>query len=169
MLLDEAIELWSSLGYEDPGQLSTAVFTAARLAVWRTALEAASRALHHQLRSGALPVMNRAGILNLVARGLADPSPEPAAVIQGAVARLVKSVSTEAGIASSAGTAPSGGLVAFTTAARREATEILSARLSRERLRELRRGRAKPWTPTRHVATRGAHIHDYLANAEEPT
>ena len=168
VLLDEAIELWSSLDYEEPGQLNTAVFTAARLAVWPTALQAASRALHHVLRSGALSVMNRAGMMNLVARGLADRSPEPAAVIQGAVARLVKNVSTNAGVAPSAGTAPSGGLVAFSTAARREATEILSARLGGERLRELHaQGEAMDTDQACRYAR--THIRDYLANAGEPT
>jgi hypothetical protein len=167
VLLDEAIELWSTLGYENPGQLNTAVFTAARLDVWPTALQAASRALHHQLRSGDLSVMGCAGMMNLVARGLVDRSPEPAAVIQGAVARIVDNASTGAGATPSAGTSSAGGLVAFTTAARRETTEILTARLGRERLRELRaRGEAMDTDQAYRYAR--THIRDYLASAGEP-
>ena len=147
--------------------MSTAAFTAAHPAVWPTALRAA--AVRYTTSSDpALTVMSRAGILNLAARGLADRSPEPAAVIQGAVARLVKSISTDAGVASSAATAPAGGLVAFTTAVRREATEILSSRLGRERLLELRaQGEAMDTDQACRYAL--THIHDYLANVEEAT
>jgi hypothetical protein len=166
LLLDEAIEQWSSLDYEEAGQLNTAVFTAARLGAWPTALQAASRVLHHQLRSGVLSVMNCAGMMNLVARGLADRSLEPAAVIQGAVARLIENLSTDVSGAPFAGPSRAGGLVAFTTAARREATEILTAHLGRERLRDLRaRGEAMDTDQAYRYAR--THIRDYLAAVEE--
>jgi hypothetical protein len=153
LLLDEAIEQWSSLDYEEAGQLNTAVFTAARLGAWPTALQAASRVLHHQLRSGVLSVMNCAGMMNLVARGLADRSLEPAAVIQGAVARLIENFSTEVSVAPSAGSSRAGGLVAFTTAVRREATGSSPLAWAVNGCASFAR-EVKRWRATRRIATR---------------
>ena len=103
------------------------VFTAARLEAWPAALRAASRALHHQLRSGSIGAVNLRAFSTWSARGLAEHRPEAAAVIQGAVGALVRRLAPDPRDRLRRGTAGRG-LVEFTTQARREATEILVAR-----------------------------------------
>ena len=68
-------------------------------ALWTTTLRCTSRALHHHLRSGAIPTVTLAGLFNLTARGLADHLPERAAVIQGAVRPLLTRQVTSTGVA----------------------------------------------------------------------
>ena len=160
-LLDEALGVAAALGYEAPSELQVVLFTAARLGAWTAALRAASRSLHHQLRSGSIGAVGLAGTLNLVAAGLAEHRPEAAAVIQGSVGPLLGRL-TPAGAAASGAAPPGGGLVEFTTQARREATKILVATLGDARLRELRaEGATMDETQTCTYAR--THIDEYLA------
>ena len=150
------------LGYESPSQQSGKVFAAARLAAWRTALHATSRVLHHQLRSGQTQPIFLAGILNLAARGLAEPRPEPAAVIQGMVGVVLRRVTqaTDGGERLQTGT-----IVAFIAGTRRDATQLVVAALGESRMRELR-AEGAAMTEDQACAYARTHIDEYLATVD---
>jgi hypothetical protein len=170
-LLDEALQLTTTLGYEHPTSLTATVLTAARVADWPTALRAASRALHHHLRSGAVRLSSLAGILNLVARGLAEHRPESAAAVQGAVSTLVRRLVQVEALTTLTPTpttvAPQpDGIGAFVTTTRRDATQILVATLGDARLRELR-ARGAAMDEDQACAYTRRHIDEYLATLGE--
>jgi hypothetical protein len=171
-LLDEAVALVTTLGYENPTELTTTVFIAARLGAWPLALRAASRALDHQLRSGGVGLSNLAGVLNLAARGLAEHRPEPAAAIQGAVRgvlhHLVPVAVAPNSTAEPADVPPQpGNFGTFVTAIRRETTQMLIAALGDARLRELR-AQGAAMDETQACTYARTHIDEYLANNTLP-
>jgi hypothetical protein len=162
-LLDESVQLAAALGHESPSQLSGTVFAAARIAAWPTALRATSRLLHHQLRSGnASGPIFLAGILNLAARGLAEPRPEPAAVLQGTVGVVLRRVTPSAATPGPEVSAQPDTIVAFIAAARRDATQLIVAALGEPRMRELRAQGAAMTEDEAYIYAR-THIEEYLA------
>jgi predicted ATPase/class 3 adenylate cyclase len=166
-LLDEALELTVTLGYENPQELVTAVLVAARLAEWPTMLRAASRTLHDQLRSGSLGPLVLAGTLNLAARGLVEQRFEAAATLQGAASAQMRRIvpaftaSRESGVA-----APPDLLAAFVNGVRHDATQLLVAALGEPRLRELRADGAAMDDDEAFTYAR-AHIEDHLRTIHE--
>jgi predicted ATPase len=171
-LLDEALHQATTLDYEHPTELAGAVFTAARLEAWPIALRVASRALHHQLRSGGLPLVWLAGILNLVARAIAEPRPEPAAVLQGAVSALVRHLVPSAPAPGDApapdASAPVTSVGPLVAVARRDTTRIVVAALGDGRVRELRAEGEAMDLDQAYVYAR-AHIDEHFAMTDEPS
>jgi len=166
-LLAEALQLAGTLGYESLGGLQNAVFAAARLEEWLAMLGAASRVLHQQARTGAIGLVYVAAILNLVARGLAEPQPESAAVLQGAVTGMLRRLAPEIASPVSGGAPDQNDVAAFVTEVRRETTQSLTASLGQTQLRELRaQGAALDET---HACTYArTHIDEYLAHTVQP-
>jgi hypothetical protein len=66
-----------------------AVYAAGHLSDWPAALRAADRVLDLDRRSGMFALVNVAGTLNLVARGLAEQQQEAAGVLLGVVRGLL--------------------------------------------------------------------------------
>jgi hypothetical protein len=122
--------------HENVTSLTLAVFAASRLEEWRIALRAASRLLHLDRRSGSLPLLNFAAILQFVARGLAGAEPTHAAVLQGAVRRLVRQHRPADPSRSTSSDGPNR-FREFFTQLRGETTQLISAALGEPRLREL--------------------------------
>jgi len=165
-LLAEALQLGTMLGYESPSELNSAVFTAARLEDWPTVLRAARPLLHHQVRSGALALYTVAGILNFVARGLAEDQPEPAAVIQGSVTAMLRELSADIAASVTGTTVVPNDVAAVAANIRRDTTRLLSSTLGDTRLRELRtRGAAMDETQACTYAR--TQIDSYLARAHQ--
>ncbi len=133
---DESLRSGTELGYENFDVLNIGTFAAARLGAWPAALRFLSRALQHQLRSGAFSASVIAGMLNIAAHGLAASRPEPAATVQGAVSTLVQQLVV--GDGATGVSTGSDQLFEFVTALRHETTGMLIERLGRDRLRELR-------------------------------
>jgi hypothetical protein len=136
-VLAAALQSHTTLGYESPGGLMTAVHAAARLQEWRAMLSAASRVLHHQTRTGALGIVYVAATLNLVARGVAESQPETAAVLQGTVKNMLRRLAPDVAAPVGASADQNDGAV-FVTAMRRDTTQLLTTVLGDARLRELR-------------------------------
>jgi predicted ATPase/DNA-binding SARP family transcriptional activator len=137
-LLSEALQLETALGYESHQELQGAVFCAARLDDWPTALGLARRVLHQHSRSGGLPLTYLAGMLNLVARGLAERQPEPAAMLQGTVGTVIRRLTPEVAAPVSGDVAGRNDIANFVATVRRDTTRLLAAALGDTRLRELR-------------------------------
>jgi len=165
-LLDESLELAATLGSEVAGVLNDAVFTAGRLAAWPTTLRTASRALHLQLRSGGTSPVYLAGILNLVARGLAEPRPEPAAVIQGTVGIVLHRAMPNTATPDTGDSAQSNTVVAFIAGVRHDTTQLIVPALGEPRMRELR-ARGAAMTEDHAYTYARTHIDDYLATNPE--
>jgi predicted ATPase len=166
LLLDESLELAATLGYETPGLLNDAVFTSGRLAAWLTTLRAASRAVHHQLRSGWTPPVYVAGILNLAARGLAEPRPEPAAVIQGTVVIVLRRATRTTVTPDTGAAAQTSTVATFIAGVRHDATQLIVAALGEPRMRELR-AHGAAMTENQAYTFARTHIDEYLATNPE--
>jgi hypothetical protein len=160
-VLSEALQLSTTLGHESPGGLTTAVFAAARLEEWPALLRAASSALHHQARSSALGYVYLAAILNLVARGLAKPQPEAAAVIQGTVTGILGRITPAVAAPVGGNGADQNDVAKFVMAVRRETTELLTAAIGQARLHELRT-RGVTMDETQACVYARARIDEYL-------
>jgi predicted ATPase len=166
-LLDEALESAATLGYENANELLFSVIGAARLAAWPTTLRATSRALHHQLRSGGNGPLVLAGLLNLSARGLAEPRPETAAILQGAATAQTRRIVAAVDASSENGPAAQPDLLdAFVTGTRRDATRLLVEALGEQRLRELR-AQGAAMTEDEACAYARAQVDVYLATSAE--
>ena len=163
-LLDEALQLATTLGYENPTELTTTVFTAARLAAWPIALRTASRALHHQLRSGGVGLSNLAGVLNLSARGLAEHQPEPAAMLQGAAGTVIRRLAPVVAAPVTGGASSHNEVAAFMAEVRRDTTQLLTTALGDLRLRELR-AEGAAMDETQACTYARTHIDEYLASS----
>jgi hypothetical protein len=142
----------------------SAIFTAARLEEWTGLLRVARRFFHHYLRSGALPLVYLAAILNLVARALAQEQPETAAVLQGAVTSILRELTP--GIAAPVSGRASGQneIAIFVAAVRRDTTELLRATLGDTRPRELR-AEGATMDDTQACTYARTHIDEYLATS----
>ena len=165
-VLTEALQSHATLGYESPGGLTTATFAAARLQEWPAMLRAASRALHHHTRTGSFGLVYLAAILNLVARGLAEPQPEPAAVLQGTVTAVLSRLAPSMAPHVRGGAPDQNEVAAFVTAVRRDTTELLTSRLGKPRLRELR-SQGAAMDETQACTYARSHIEEYLAQIPE--
>jgi hypothetical protein len=168
-MLAEALQLAAALDYENMNELAGAVFIAARLQEWPTALRVAGRMLHYQSRSGAAaPNVIVVGILNLVARGLAEQLPETAAVVQGAIGAMMRQLAPDAAAPARGGASGHNDVAAFAAEVRRDTTQRLTAALGRPRLDELRAQGATMDVAQTYTYAR-THINAYLASsAEEP-
>ena len=141
-LLDEALQLRATHGFEGYADSSQITFTAARLGDWALVLLVAPlsiRALHWSVQRPAL-----AGILNVVARALVGTDPETGGILQGAARRLIATPHHTEGPAERSN-APGGSVseraakpVSFVTEIRRETTALLKNSVGEERLRDLR-------------------------------
>jgi hypothetical protein len=163
-LLDEALQRADTLDYENSNETATAVFVAARLEAWPLALRAAGRALHRQNRRFGSFYL--AGILNLVARGLAEHRPESAAVLQGAVSALMQPITTGTGTPSAAVAPQPNPYAAVATRARHDTTQLLTAALGEARLRGLR-AQGGAMDEDQACTYARTHIDDYLAAIDE--
>jgi hypothetical protein len=166
-LLFEARDLASTLGYENPTELMSAVNTAARLDEWPTALRVANRLLHHQSRSGVLTPPYLGAAMDFSARGLAEHQPEAAAKVRGASSTIFQPPPfNEAKIGASGRASNLYNFVAFMGKVHDETTQLLTAALGDARLEELRaQGAAMDEAQAcRYACT---HINEYLANPGE--
>ena len=161
-LLSEALQLATTLGYENPQELLAAVFCAARLDEWPTTLYIAGRVLHHHVRSGALGLVSWPAVLNLVARGLAEHSPVSAATIQGTVSTVVRRITPDVAAPVKGGASSHNDVAAFVARVRRDTTQLLTAALGDPRLRELR-AQGAAMDETQACTYARTHIDEYLA------
>jgi len=166
VLLDESLRLAATLDYDAGGIFNDAVYTAGRLAAWPTCLRTATRALHLQLRSGGTAPIYLAGILNLVARGLAEPRPEPAAVIQGTVGIVLHRATLNTATPDTRAPAQTNTVATFIAQVRHDTTQRIVAALGEPRMRELRAQGAAMTEDQAYTYTR-THIDDYLATNPE--
>jgi hypothetical protein len=77
-------------------------------------------------------------MLNLVARGLAERQPEPAAMLQGTVGTVIRRLTPEVAAPVSGDVAGRNDIANFVATVRRDTTRLLAAALGDTRLRELR-------------------------------
>jgi hypothetical protein len=141
----ESIQLRTSLGYENWGELTQAALVSARLGDWPQTLALAAPSIRHLHWIGEWPLLG--AIVNLVARALAPTDPETAAVLQGVARKLViaavvhsdpntqTSAATSTTQSAGAEPSPAGD---FVTQLRRTTTGMLNAALGHARLEELR-------------------------------
>jgi predicted ATPase len=165
--LADALQSATSLGYESPAELQVGVFTAARLRAWSTVLLTATRLLYHHARSGMIPFYTLVGLLNLVARGLAEHQPEPAAILQGAVIAVVRELTPKDAAPVSGTSSNPNDVAVFVVEVRRDTTQILTRALGQTRLRELRaQGAAMDNDQACNYAR--AQINQHLDNTQMP-
>jgi predicted ATPase/class 3 adenylate cyclase len=161
-LLQEALDLNASLGYQQTYELVGMTLVAARLADWCFTARLAGPTIRHLHWMGERPMLT--GIFNVSARALADSDPEAAAVIQGAARTLALAVTTGSpkhGAASGTDTRAD-----FFVETRRETTRRLIDRLGDDRRHELQaRGAAMDGDDA--VAFALAHLDMLLAHAEQ--
>jgi predicted ATPase/class 3 adenylate cyclase len=163
-VLAEALQLGATLGYESFNELGSVVFAAALVGDWPVVLRAAGRELHHRMRSGLVQLVILPATLNLIARGLAPGRPEPAAVLQGAVTAVLRRLAPDIA-------APLGGgeqtrsndVAAFVAGVRRDTTDLLTAALGAERLRDLR-AKGAAMTEAQIMGFAREQIVEYLAH-----
>jgi predicted ATPase/class 3 adenylate cyclase len=165
-LLAEALQLATALGYESPFELSSAVFCAARLQEWPTTLRFIGRVLHHHARSGTLPLYVLAAHLNLVAHGLAEHQPEPAAILQGAVGALIRRLAPDVAAPVGGRTSTPNDVAALVIEVRRNTTRFLTAALGEPRMRRLR-AEGAAMNEDQACTYARAHIDEYLRQASQ--
>lgn len=159
-LLDEALQLAATLGYESPNELMWVAFAGSRLGEWPVTLRAVTRTLHYQLRSGSIPV-NCVVMLQLAPGGLAEDDPEAAATIQGGIRALAVRLIPPSTASVPARSLPNPGYPGLAADVRRAATEVLISRLGEQRLRELR-AIGEAMEPDELYSYARAHIDAYL-------
>jgi predicted ATPase/class 3 adenylate cyclase len=165
-VLAEALKLGATLGYESFNEVTSVVFAAALVGDWPVVLRAAGRELHHRIRSGLVQLVTLTATLNFIARGLAQDEPEPAAVLQGAVTAVLRQLAPDiaASVGGSAGQTRTNNVAPFVAGVRRETTELLTASLGTERLRDLR-AQGAAMTEAQIMTFARAQIAEYLAHA----
>jgi hypothetical protein len=126
----------------------------------------ANRALHHQLRSGGTSPLFLAGILNLVARGLAEPRPEPAAVIQGTIGIVLHRATPNTATPDTGASAQTNTVATPLAGVRRDTTQLILAALGEPQMLELR-AQGAAMTEDQAYAYARSHIDDYLATNPE--
>jgi predicted ATPase len=139
-LLEEALVLQEGLSIETAVLVTQATLNSAAVGDWPLTLRLADRSIRHWQWGGQRPFL--AGILNLVARAVADTDVEAAAVLQGAARHLAPqpavgqtAVPGRPNPASPA-VAPPGS--SFITGLRRQTSQMLHDALEEGRLRQLR-------------------------------
>jgi predicted ATPase/class 3 adenylate cyclase len=165
--LVDALESATSLGYESPAELQVGVFAAARLGAWPTVLSTTGRMLYHYARSGSIPRYIVVGLLNLVARGLAEQQPEPAAILQGAANATIRHLTPRDAAPVSGTRSNSNDVAAFVVEVRRGTTQLLIEALGETRLRQLR-AHGEAMDQDQACAYARAQINEHLANVQAP-
>jgi len=138
-LLDESLELHSTLDFESPVEAVESTLIAGRMGDWELVLRLSPSAIRQLDWTASWPYLG--GILNVVARALASSDAESAAVLQGAARRFAPTrvpASQRRVGRIGAPTGERGGAASFVTEARRQTTAIVGSALGEERLRELR-------------------------------
>jgi predicted ATPase len=163
-VLAEALQLGATLGYESFNELGSVVFAAALVGDWPVVLRAAGRELHYRMRSGLVQLVVLPATLNLIARGLAPDRPEPAAVLQGAVTAVLRRLAPDiaAPVGGGEQTKPND-VASFVAGVRRQTTDLLTASLGGERLRDLR-AKGAAMTEAQIMGFARAQIAEYLAH-----
>jgi hypothetical protein len=105
-----------------------------------------------------------AAILNLVARGLAQHQPEPAAMLQGAVSTMIRRIAPDVAAPVSGGASSHNDVAVFVAEVRRDTTALLTAALGDPRLRELR-AQGAAMDETQACTYARTHIDEYLAES----
>jgi predicted ATPase/class 3 adenylate cyclase len=137
-LLEESLDLREALDFEAPNEVTQATLIAARLGDWALTLRLAERSIRHLQWGGQLAWL--AGVLNVVARALAETDMEAAARLQGAARHLAVQVaarpvtSADTGLASPGGPAAGFSMIGDL---RHQTSAILHDALDEERLRQL--------------------------------
>lgn len=165
--LGEALQLATTQVYASPSSgLFSLVFAAARLQDWPSLLRAASRVMHQQTRTVGHWFVYLPGTVTLVARGLAQRQPEPAAVLQGAVTGMLRGLAPQVAARMGGGAPDQIDAFAFATQILRDTTQLLTTALGEARLRELRaQGEAMDETQACEYAR--THIDEYLAHTPQ--
>ena len=146
-LLAEALQLAGRLGYVNlptSSQVPSSPPPASPRMAYRS--RAAGPALHYLSRSGAgAPNVYSIGLLNLVAGGLAQQQPEPAAIVQGALGAMMRRVAPDVAAPARGGTSSHNDVAAFAAEVRRDTTQRLIAALGKPRLDQLE-PKGRRWT-----------------------
>jgi hypothetical protein len=139
-LLEEALTMRQSHDIETTNEATQATLIAARMADWPLTLQLADRSIRHLQWGGQRPHL--AGVLNVVARALADTDMEAAARLQGAARHLavqigaVRPMPGADAVPVSPGTQSPG--FSMIADLRRQTTALLQAAFDEGRLRQLR-------------------------------
>jgi predicted ATPase/class 3 adenylate cyclase len=139
-LLEEALALRESLSIETANEVTHATLTAARMGNWPLALRLADRSVRHLQWGGQRPYL--AGILNVVARALAETDVVAAARLQGAAHHLAVQIAPGPTTAvgntgrGSAAVRPTGS--SLITDLRRQTSQMLHDAIDEGQLRQLR-------------------------------
>jgi predicted ATPase/class 3 adenylate cyclase len=138
-LLQDSLDLREALDFEAPNEVTQATLIAARLGDWALTLRLAERSIRHLQWGGQLAWL--AGVLNVVARALAETDIEAAARLQGAARHLAVQVaarpvaSADTGLASPGEPAAGFSMIGDL---RRQTSALLHHDLDEGRLRHLR-------------------------------
>jgi predicted ATPase/class 3 adenylate cyclase len=138
-LLEEGLTLRQSLDIESVAEVTQATLIAASMGDWPLALQLAERSIRHLQWGGERPWL--AGILNVVARALADIDTEAAARLQGAARHLTVQVTAADAVAAAGSSLASPSQAAgfsMIRDLRRQTSAILNDALDEGRLRRLR-------------------------------
>jgi hypothetical protein len=138
--LEEALAMRGSLDIESVGEVTQATLIASRMGDWPLTLQLADRSIRHLQWGGQRPML--AGILNVVARALAEADSQAAARLQGAARHLAVQLSTPrltaTADASTASPAAPPAASSVITELRRQTSTLLRGALGEERLKHFR-------------------------------
>jgi hypothetical protein len=170
-LLEESVQLRNALGLEGASFSAQAALIAAKARDWTRTLQLGEPAIRHL--HWARERSQLSGVLNLVARAIAEDDAVCAAVLQGAARRLVTaampppSTATPRGPTSLrvGGSAPA--TTSFVTELRRETTGLLHESLGEARVAQLR-ARGEAMDEDRTVAYALEAINKALQRAPTP-
>jgi hypothetical protein len=156
----------ATIDYDTPTTLSTTCFAAGRFGEWSVLLRTAQRLLYLERRTGGVPRLWLGGVLNLVARSLAEAEPEVAAVLQGGASGLITPLLARSSD-SVESERRSDGFGEVMKRLRYETTTIVAEEIAQQRMRELR---AQGAAMNRDQASAYARIHidQYLAAEPGP-
>jgi hypothetical protein len=132
-LLQEALDVNASLGYQQTYELVGMTLVAARLANRCLTARLACPTIRHLHWMGERPMLT--GIFNVAARALADSDPQAAAVIQGAARTFALAATTGSSTPGAPRVTDTG--TDFFVETRRETTGLLIGSLGDDRRREL--------------------------------
>jgi hypothetical protein len=139
-LLEEALASRESLNIETLAEVTQATLIAARMGDWPLTLQLADRSIRHLQWGGQRPYL--AGIINVVARGLAETDVEAAARLHGAARRMAVQIATRptpaAGSTSPGSPAVRPAGFSLITDLRHQTSGLLHDTLDEGRLRRLR-------------------------------
>ena len=105
-------------------------------------------------------------LLNLIAGGLAEPRPKPAAVIQGTIGVVLHRATPNAAPPHTEDSAHTNTVVTFIAGVRHDATQLIVAALGEPRIRELH-AQGVAMTEDQACTYARTHIDEYLATNHE--